>query len=266
VKTSRFFLWYLPLTVGVAASLLFAGGFWVALRGSLGTPIGGPPPPPVVPRAMDAVAGRRLLLVLGDSLARGTGDESGRGFASDVLDALKKSGPAEIANLSVNGTESAELKDTVASANVRSLAASAAVIAVSIGGNDLSHAVPRGPESPTAHALEDVTTARRRYAENLRAIVAALRQANPSAPIFLLELYDPFGQAGPGGRLGSSVVLRWNDVISETALSTPGVRSVPSFDLFDGRPDRLAVDRFHPNRRGYAAISSRMIQLLPGSP
>jgi len=262
----RVLLWYLPLTVGVAASLLFAAGFWVALRGSLGTPIGGPPPPPVATRALEAVAGRRLLLVLGDSLARGTGDESGRGFGLDVLDALKKTGPAEIANLSVNGAESAELKDVVASANVRSLAASAAVIAVSIGGNDLSHSVPRGPEPQPGRLVEDLTTARKRYAENLAGVVAALRRANPSAPILLLELYDPFGQAGPGGRLGASVVLRWNDVISETALATPGVRSVPSFDLFDGRPDRLAVDRFHPNRQGYAAISARMIQLLPGSP
>jgi len=263
----RFLLWYLPLTVGGAASLLFAVGFWLALRGSLGTPLGGPPPPPRTPSPIQSVAGRRLLLVLGDSLARGTGDESGRGFASDVLDAMKKRGDAEIANLSVNGAESAEVRDLVASANVQSLAASATVIVVSVGGNDLSHAVPRGPEPPSARAVEDVTTARARYAENLRAVLAALRRANPTAPILVLGLYDPFGpDVGPTGRLGASVVLRWNDVIAETALSTPRVLTVPSFDLFDGRPDRLAVDKFHPNRHGYAAIAARMVQLLPDTP
>jgi len=263
--SSRFLLWRLPLTIGTAATLLFAGGFWVALRGALGDPIGAPPPAPRAARAVEKGAGRRLLLVLGDSLARGTGDETGRGFALDVLDAMKKRGAAEIANLSVNGAESPELKDLVASANVLSLAASADVIVVSIGGNDLSHAVPRGPE-PSVRAVEDVTTARARYAENLRAVVGALRRVNATAPILLLGLYDPFNQGGPGARLGASVILRWNDVIAETALSSPGTRTVPTFDLFEGRPDRLAVDKFHPNRQGYAAISTRMVQLLPDTP
>jgi lysophospholipase L1-like esterase len=269
----RFFLWYLPLTVGGAASLVFAVGFWLALRGALGTPLGSPAPPPAAARPIEKPAGKRLLLVLGDSLARGTGDESGRGFALDVLDAMKKRGTAEVANLSVNGAESAEVKELVTSANVRSLAASADVIVVSVGGNDLSHAVPRGPDAASLRAVEDVTTARTRYAENLRAIVAELRKTNPQAPILLLGLYDPFGQAiGPApaaesaARLGASVILRWNDVIAETALSTPGTRIVPSFDLFDGRPDRLAVDKFHPNRNGYAAIAARMAQLLPETP
>jgi lysophospholipase L1-like esterase len=178
---------------------------------------------------------------------------------------MKTRGPAEVANLSVNGAESPEVRDLVEGANVRSLAATAAIIVVSVGGNDLSHSVPRGPGPPAVRVLEDVTAARTRYAENLRAIVAGLRQANAQAPILLLGLYDPFGPAA-GSRLGGSVILRWNDVIAETALSTPGTRAVPSFDLFDGRPDRLAVDKFHPNRKGYAAIAARMVQLLPDSP
>lgn len=204
-------------------------------------------------------------MVLGDSLARGTGDEAGKGFSADVLDAMKKKAPAEIANLSVNGAESSELKELVGSANVRSLAASADLILVSIGGNDLSHAVPRGPD-PGVRTIEDVSTARRRYAENLRAILGDLRRANPSAPIFLLGLYDPFGDAGPGGRLGASVIVNWNTLIEETALSFPSTLVIPTFDLFERRPDRLAADRFHPNRKGYAAIAIRMGQLLPEAP
>lgn len=266
IVSSRLLLWRLPLAIAVAATLLFAGGFWVALRGALGKPIGAPPPPAQTPRAIGKVAGKRLLLVLGDSLARGTGDESGRGFALDVLDAMKKQGPVEIANLSVNGAESAEVRELTTSANVRSLAASADVILLSVGGNDLSHSAPRGGADSPARAIEDIAAARSRFAENLRAILAAVRQANPSAPILVLGLYDPFGSAGPGGRVGGSVILRWNDIIAETSLSTPKTTTVPVFDLFEGRADRLATDRFHPNRRGYAAIAARMTQLLPDSP
>ena len=201
MRSSRLLFWRLPLVIASAATLLFLSGFWVALRGSLGAPLGSPPPAPSAGRAIPKPAGRRLLLVLGDSLARGTGDETGRGFAQDVQDAMKKGGPTEIANLSVNGAESSELRELCAGANVRSLAASADVILVSIGGNDLSHAVPRGPE-PSVRTLEDVTTARTRYAENLRAIVGDLRRGNASARVLLLELYDPFGSSGPGLGLG----------------------------------------------------------------
>lgn len=261
--SSRLWLWRVPALVAAGATVLFAGGFWLALRGALGHPIGAAPPAPSAATAPVKPGGRRLLLVLGDSLARGTGDESGRGFAADVLDALRKRGPADVANLSVNGAESKELAELVRSANVRSLAASADVILVSIGGNDLSHAVARGPEAAGARIVEDVTASRDRYLANLREILGALRTANPSAPIVLLGLYDPFGDAGPGGRLGASVILRWNSLLQETALSYPRTSVVQSFDLFEGRADRLGVDKFHPNRRGYEAIGSRMIQLLP---
>jgi lysophospholipase L1-like esterase len=68
---------------------------------------------------------------------------------------------------------------------------------------------------------------------------------------------------GPPGRLSRSVILGWNSLVAETALAFDGVHVVPTFDLFDGRPDRLAPDKFHPNRKGYALIAERVAQLLP---
>jgi lysophospholipase L1-like esterase len=257
--SSRFWLWHLPASIGALATLLFAAGFWLAMRNSVGRPLGEEPPSP---RSSALPAGRpsgRLLLVLGDSLARGTGDESGRGFSADLLEALRKRGPVEIANLAVNGAESAEVRDLLDKANVRSLAASASWIVLSIGGNDLSHAVPRGGDSP-AGPVENAARAREVYASNLRAILAALREANPSAPIRVLGLYDPFELTAVPSRLGASVILGWNSVMQETALGFSNVLVVPTFDLFAGRRDRLALDDFHPNRAGYAVIATRILQ------
>jgi len=199
--------------------------------------------------------------VLGDSLARGTGDETGRGFAADVHDLLRRRAPTELVNLGVNGAESDDVRELTQSANVRSLAASAEWILLSVGGNDLSHAVPRGaPEQ----ALGEIDRARSRFLANLRAILSSLREANSSGPIYLVGLYDPFGEQEAGAaRIGASVLLSWNAAEQETALSFPNVLLVPTFDLFYGRPERLAVDRFHPNRRGYEAIAQRIEQLLP---
>jgi lysophospholipase L1-like esterase len=257
-------LWGFPGLVGAAAALLFAVGFCLALAGSLGEPLGEPAPAPAGPAAPVKTAGHRFLLVLGDSLARGTGDETGSGFASDVLRALRKSGPVDMANLAVNGAESRDVPPLLAGENVRRLASSADWILLSAGGNDLSHAVT-GEGGEVSSPLAEISASRTRYAGHLREILSRLRQANPQAPIYVIGLYDPFGNEGPQARIGASVILSWNALVEETALSFPNVSVVPIFDLFYRRPDRLAADRFHPNSKGHQAIADRIVQLLPGT-
>lgn len=265
--SSRLWLWHIPALVGCLAALLFATGFWLALSGSIGEPLGSSPPAPAPAASSAKPTGARLLLVLGDSLARGTGDESGRGYAADVLEFLKRRGPAQMANLAVNGAQSPDLRELIQSENVSSLAAAADLILISAGANDLSHALPRGTGSPAA-AVEEIGRTRTQLASNLRETLRSLRRANPKAPICLLGLYDPFGEEGPQSRsrIGASVISSWNAVLQETALSFPAVFLVPTFDLFQNRPDRLAVDHFHPNRRGYEAIAARIEQLIPEKP
>jgi lysophospholipase L1-like esterase len=260
MRLSRLWLWHVPAVLALAAGLLFAGGFWFAVRGSSGRALGTPPPTPA-PREAPKAVGKRLVLVLGDSLSHGTGDPTGRGYASDVLTLLRRRGPADSVNLAVAGAESSDLRALLASENVRSLVRSADLILFSIGGNDLSHSLS-GAGAP-ARALSSVTDARAQFAANLRAILRELRAVNPSAPIRLLGLYQPFGGEGTEARLGESVVLSWSSVITETALGFANVAAVPVFDLFQGRADRLATDKFHPNREGYRVIAERVIQTLP---
>jgi lysophospholipase L1-like esterase len=259
---SRFWLWRLPAAVATLAALAFGVGFVFALRGSLGEPIGDAPPPPALKSPPIKKSGRRFLLVLGDSISRGTGDENGKGYAADVADSIRKRGPADVANLAVNGAESGDVLEVVKTPNSARLAASADWIVFSAGGNDLSHAIPRIASSATA-PLEAIAGARSAYVTNLREILTRLREANPTAPIYVIGLYDPFGNVGPQGRVGSSVIRTWNSLAEETAAAFSGVAVVPTFDLFYGRPDRLAADHFHPNAAGHQAIADRVIQLLP---
>lgn len=259
-SSSRIWLWYGPATLAVIAGTLLAVGFALAVRGSVGEPLGETPPPPV--RAAPSKApGKRVVLVLGDSLSHGTGDPSGRGYATDIVDFLRRTGPVESVNLAVAGAESSDVLALVESANVKSLAASADLILLSVGGNDLSHSLG-GAGAPT-EALTAVTAARAQFARNLRRIVEELREANPSAPIRLLGLYQPFAGDGREVRIGASMILSWNALVAETALGFANASAIPVFDLFQGRADRLATDRFHPNRDGYRAIADRVIQSLP---
>jgi lysophospholipase L1-like esterase len=259
---SRFWLWTAPLAVGTAAALVLGAGLVLALRGAAGKPLGGPPPQET-PRARVAAAPRDgvfRILVVGDSLAKGTGDESGKGFAVNVLEALRKKGAAEITNLAVNGMESPEVLAIVESPNVRALAARADLILVSAGGNDLSHGITRGA-APT-ETVDAVAVSRDRYVKSLRGILAALSEANPSARICVLGLYDPFSGEAGSGRVGASVILQWNTLIAETALAFPNVSVVPTFDLFQGRPDRLSADHYHPNAQAYEEIARRVLQVV----
>ncbi|MGH9315565.1 MAG: GDSL-type esterase/lipase family protein, partial [Thermoanaerobaculia bacterium] len=205
--SSRFWLWYVPAAIGCAAAAVFATGFWLALSRSVGQPVGSEPAS--VDVSIPKSAGARLLLVLGDSLARGTGDESGKGYALDVLQFLRKRGAADIANLAINGAESGEVRDLLGRENVRRLAASADLILLSVGGNDLSHTLPRGPRS-AADTLGEIGRTREGFAANLREIFHRLRDSNPRAPVYVLGLYDPFGEGSAPGRAGASVILSWN--------------------------------------------------------
>ena len=257
---SRFWLWTAPLSVGIAAAMLFGTGFVLALRGATGKPLGAPPPAgPAAAAAPLAKDGVFRILVVGDSLARGTGDETGKGFGVNVLEAFRKKGRAEITNLAVNGMESPEVLALVESENVRALAAGASLILVSVGGNDLSHSLTRGA-APTDVA-DSLAASRTRYVQNLRSILAALREANPTARICVLGLYDPFGGDQAQARIGASVILQWNTLIAETALSFPSVSVVPTFDLFQGRPDRLSADHYHPDGKAYEEIARRVLQV-----
>lgn len=259
MRFSRFWLWRVPAGLALLAATVFTAGFWLAMRSSTGSAIGSAPPAPA-PREASKSPGKRLVLILGDSLSHGTGDPTGRGYAADVAAALMRRGPVESVNLAVAGAESSDLRKLVESANVRSLAASADLILFSVGGNDLSHSLSAA--GAPAQAVSSVSASRARFAENLRSILRDLREANPSAPIRLLGLYQPFGGDGQESRIGESLVLSWNSVLAETALGQANVAVVPVFDLFQGRLDRLATDRFHPNRQGYRAIADRVIQTL----
>ena len=134
------------------------------------------------------------------------------------------------------------------------------MILLSVGGNDLSHAIPR---EMRASLPEELVRSRDRFEKNLEDILQTLRSANPAARIVMLGLYNPFSSSdsGDSGAAASGVVVDWNASIEKIALRHR-VQTVPIFDLFEGRPDRLSPDRFHPNRRGYELIAERVLQAL----
>ena len=243
-----------PLALAIPLAGILAWGFVAALAPPRGAAV--PPPAPAAPPPKRP--GEFLLLAVGDSLTRGTGAAPGSGYVDDASRELRARYPGvRVDNLAIEGLESSGLRDVLAHPEPRRLAAAADAIFVSIGGNDLSHAVGRARLEPP---LEALGRARRTFESNLDAILGGLRSENPAGRILLLLLYNPFGEAELGAA-GSATIVDWNAAAEKIALAH-GVRTIPTFDIFEGHPERLSRDHFHPNEEGYRLIAGRVQEAM----
>jgi lysophospholipase L1-like esterase len=246
----RFLVWYLPITAALVAASLFGVGFYSFLSGDTGTAVSAMPSS----RVSSSAPSRQIVpIILGDSLGRGTGDESGLGIGGRLVDELKRRhvDTKNIVNIAVNGARTRDLVQQLTSHNVQMLVAQSNVVIVSIGGNDLwgdnnwRNAAPRDP----ARVMNDVLA-------NVEQILRSIRGANPTARIFVIGLYNPFVTT-PFGKLLAPFVNRWNALLVQRFALDPNVVVVQTSDIFAYR-DRLSLDRFHPNDEGYSLIARRI--------
>ena len=250
----RFFLWYFPLSAGVIAACVFAYGFASYLAGNRGEPVN-----LAAPATVAAPSPSRILtpVILGDSLARGAGDERGLGISGRLDHELRtrRIRAAVTTNLGVNGARTPDLLRQLDSATVQSIVRISNVVIISIGGNDLWGGTDwRGVEPRVAEArMGDVLS-------RIEQIVARVRKASPHARIFFIGLYNPFVST-PDGKMLTPLINRWNARVLEQFGSDPDFTLVPTSDLFSHR-DRLSVDRFHPGGDGYELIAKRIAEAL----
>ena len=236
--------WYVPLGAALIAAAVFARGFYSFAKGDIGAPVSVTAPGRVAPAGPSSAI---APIILGDSLARGTGDESGLGIGGRFVDELRrrKIDTKNIVNLAVNGARTADLLQQLESHNVQVVVGEANVVIVSIGGNDLwgdnfRNAPPRDPEAVIGGVLERIAR-----------VVGKIRAVNPRARIYFIGLYSPFG------RMLAPLVNEWNAKLTEQFAKDPNVVVVQTADLFVWH-DRLSMDRFHPGGEGYALIARRI--------
>lgn len=225
------------------------------MRGDTGTPVNIPSPRALAPAASPSAT--IAPLILGDSLARGAGDETGLGIGGRLVQELRaRHIPTQnIVNLGIDGARTPDLLAQLQNANVQRLLAQSNVIVVSIGGNDLNGGIGwRGgpmpePEKVTVRVLDQVTRA-----------VRQIRSASPRARIFIIGLYNPYASTPVGQALGP-LIADWNAKLVEQFAHDPNVVVVQTADLFRWH-DRLSLDRFHPGNEGYALIARRIADAL----
>ncbi len=200
------------------------------------------------------------LVALGDSLTRGTGDETGKGYVGTVAEELEKKFDQKInvQNLGIKGLVSDQLVEQIKEQEVRRQIGAADAILMTIGGNDLFQ------QGGTLFNLnqETISEIKTNYIMNVDEIFQEIRQINASAPLFIVGLYNPFIEVDENGEM-NAIVRQWNYDTAEAMASYENSVFVPTFDLFQlSVNDYLYSDKFHPNSAGYRLMAERIAALI----
>ncbi|CAI6057991.1 hypothetical protein PAECIP112173_01669 [Paenibacillus sp. JJ-100] len=211
--------------------------------------------------------GKIRMAVIGDSLARGTGDDEGLGFVRRAGNLLKDKGydVQVLNNLGVNGLRTDALLSKLDEQGVKYVLQQSNFIMLSIGANDLFQGgqVLQGEDPPTA---EKLAAALPETSKRLQEILKKVKEINPNAHIAYIGLYNPFGNVKELEKPGNAVVAAWNDAALSILNNEDKMTLVPTFDLFENHLDEyLSSDHFHPNGQGYQQIAVRIAQEYQGN-
>ncbi|GAB1156989.1 SGNH/GDSL hydrolase family protein [Paenibacillus illinoisensis] len=264
-------IWRTISTVSILATLLLLFGFAYAIKdviypegdSALGTGQSTKTPADETSKPAAPVDdGKIRIAVIGDSLARGTGDDEGLGFVRRAGNILKEQGHdvQVLNNLGVNGLRTDALLSKLDEQGVRYVLQQSNFILLSIGANDLFQGgqVLQGEDPPTAEKLAAVLP---ETSKRLQEILKKVKEINPEAQIAYIGLYNPFGDVKELEVPGNAVVAAWNDAALQILNQEDKMTLVPTFDLFENHlGEYLSSDHFHPNGAGYEEIAVRIAQ------
>ena len=260
--------WFFLLLLSVTGIIALSAGFYQAL-----TLTGGPPSrPAAVPVAgsgNDSNQGGTLpqkgnalsLLIIGDSIARGAGDETGRGFSFYLPQELKNKTPKDVVAhaAGIDGLQTDGLVALVQGENLKPAIAAADLVLISIGGNDL-RPIRRIEDMTREDAFRNTFD---RYTTGLTSILKAIRKNNAGALIVFLGLYYPRLQGSSPD--DTRLLLAWNEGTQKIIEQEGRAIFIPAYDLFKLNGAKyLAPDSLHPNAEGYQAMAGRIGKSIEG--
>jgi len=265
--------WAWPILAGLAltSTAVLGVGSYMAIAGpgaSNATPVLTQQEAQPVISDAEKKAQPYLIVGLGDSLTKGVGDTTAKGYVGFLKEKLEAQGrQVLLQNFGISGQESDELLKSLQGQGYREQIAKAKLVTVTIGANDLTHSIGNVGELFTAANLDvsKLTAAQEQYAKNLAEILTLVRSANADAPILLLGLYNPFeGMLAEREALITDQLTAWNSNVMAIVQKVKNVKVVPTADIFQGNTNfLLSVDHFHPNTQGYEKMADRLLQALP---
>jgi lysophospholipase L1-like esterase len=201
------------------------------------------------------------LLILGDSIANGTGDEKGKGFSFYLPDYLKNQTPKEVVanTIGIDGLHTNGLLELVRGEKLKPALAAADLLLISIGGNDLRQIRRlRGMERDDGFQKTFDS-----YVTGLTSILRTIRRTNGDALIIFIGLYYPSVQDISSDDI--RLLLAWNEGAQKIIEQEGRAIFIPTYDLFKLNVSKyVAFDALHPNATGYQAIANRISKNIEG--
>jgi Lysophospholipase L1 and related esterases len=191
------------------------------------------------------------ITIIGDSVARGTGDEKGSGFSTYLPEYIegKINGNISIYNDGINGLKSSGLVDLLHGKELGKRIADSDLIVISIGGNDIL----RLNYTEDNKKLSALKSTEDEYLGNLKSVLNLIREKNSGASIVLVGLYNPRQDASP---LINTILGIWNRDSYNLIKEYSNAYYIDVNDIFKSHmKDYISSDSLHPNSAGYQAVS-----------
>jgi lysophospholipase L1-like esterase len=199
---------------------------------------------------------------LGDSLAVGL-FTLGSGYVHQYSKWLVQNAypqGVELTNLGTSGWKSGDiLKALREDRFYRETVQSADILTLDVGGNDLLGC---------AFTPQDLMLALREYHANLTAIVGKIRELNPTAPFYMMDIYSPYPIGHPRRPLADTWIPLFNreihNMAANPAFGITGVAEV--FTAFQGHEEEYTwINEWgdiHPNGLGHKMICKSFVAVM----
>lgn len=199
------------------------------------------------------------IIVMGDSIAHGTGDEKGKGFETYLPDYLKSqtSKALSIENIGIDGEKIDGLLEQLQNENLKNGVKASNIVVISIGGNDLRSL---RTDSDTSK-MQEFKPLEASYLKSLKGILETIRKSSVQTYIVFVGLYNPYENLS--SIEDTKLITTWNYDTQQLIEADGKAIFIPTFDIFKFNLNRLiAPDKLHPNSLGYQTISSRIAKSI----
>ena len=192
------------------------------------------------------------IVLMGDSIAKGTGDEKGKGIGGYLADLLKSQTPKDIKvdNLGVDGYKIEDLDALLKSGKQDKFISNANFLIISIGGSDLQQiqSIENNQKEQTFQEKQNT------YVAELKDIIKLIRTLNKETQIIMIGDYNPLSLGNTADNIAYLESWAYN---TQLVLATDGKATyIPTYDMFKNNLNRfLSNDKLLPNATGYQTIA-----------
>ncbi|WP_078546611.1 GDSL-type esterase/lipase family protein [Litchfieldia alkalitelluris] len=198
------------------------------------------------------------VVALGDSITYGTGDPLKKGYIVRFKEDYKryKSSYILLKNYGIPKFKTTDILTQLKEHKIQNSVQSSDYIILNIGTNDFRKSADYTFESIQEN---EITEGKLKFQKNLDLIFKQLRRVNPSSPIFVMGLYNPYTEYQNEDEL-HSLIADWNKVITIVSSKYNNVTFVPTIDLFYGELKKeYYSDSLHLNPKGYELMANRLL-------